>query len=434
MLGLAVAKHLARAGHRVTVFEGEAAPGGLARPAAIGDHVWDRFYHVILSSDTSLLGLLDELGLADRLRWRPARTGFYVDGVLHSLTTALDFARFPPLSLLDKARLATTILHASRIRDGRPLESIPVEVWLTRWSGRRAFDRLWRPLLQAKLGANYREASASFIWAIIARMYAARRAGLKQELFGYVDGGYAEILPRFRAQVEGLGVAIRTGERVTAVRSVDRSAMVARASGTSAFDRAVLTVPCGRVAELCPELTPEERDRLRTVTYQGVICASLLLRRPLAGYYITNIAEPEIPFTAVIEMTALVEPARFGGRSLVYVPWYLVQDDPRWAESDEAVIATSLAGLRRIYPHIRDDDLVTARVARAREVLAISTLNYSARLLPPVWTTQAAIQIVNSAQIANGTLNVNETLALARVKTTELLAGMTRGAGQPVGV
>jgi hypothetical protein len=44
-------------------------------------------------------------------------------------------------------------------------------------------------------------ASAAFIWAIIARMYAARSVGLKREMFSYVEG-YAEVLPRLRERLE----------------------------------------------------------------------------------------------------------------------------------------------------------------------------------------------------------------------------------------
>jgi hypothetical protein len=50
----------------------------------------------------------------------------------------------------------------------------------------------------------------------------------------------------------------------------------------------------------------------------------------------------------------------------------------------------------------------------------VTTLNYSAMLLPPTATTVARVFVVNSAQIANGTLNVNETLGLADRKAREL--------------
>ena len=48
---------------------------------------------------------------------------------------------------------------------------------------------------------------AAFIWATIARMYAARRSGLKEERFGYVPGGYARVLEKADAAA-ALGVAV----------------------------------------------------------------------------------------------------------------------------------------------------------------------------------------------------------------------------------
>ena len=51
-----------------------------------------------------------------------------------------------------------------------------------------------------------------------------------------------------------------------------------------------------------------------------------------------------------------------------------------------------------------------------RHVLAVSTLDYSTVALPPV-RTLSNVFIANSAQIANGTLNVNETIGLANTSS-----------------
>jgi protoporphyrinogen oxidase len=410
----------------VTLIEAAPDPGGLAAPQEIGGFTWDRFYHVILLSDSRLRGLLEELGLADRLRWGTTRTGFYTDGRLYSLSSSLEFLRFPPLSLTDKARLAATILRASRIRDGRPLEAIPVADWLVRWSGRRTVERIWLPLLKSKLGDNYRLASASFIWAIIARMYAARRSGLKRELFGYVEGGYDVVLRRFRAALEQAGVRFVLGRPATRVEAAPagapaRETWVELGDGSRLlFDDVVLTVPCRRAAGLCPGLSEAERDRLQRVTYQGIICASVLLKRPLADYYVTNITDAGVPFTAVIEMTALVDRSAFGGNALVYLPRYLTQEDPFWQRTDQEIEAEFLAALARMYPHFRREDVLAFRVSRVREVLAIATLDYTARCLPPVRTSLPGVYLVNSAQIASGTLNLNETIGLAEAGAAEL--------------
>jgi protoporphyrinogen oxidase len=414
VLGMTLAARLRQQGHQVTLFEAGPQPGGLAAADQIGDYSWDRFYHVILLSDQYLRGLLTELGLEDHLQWGQTRTGFYGNGRLHSLSSSLEFLRFPLLNLADKARLAATIIRASRIRDPEPLESIPCLEWLARWSGPRVTERIWLPLLRSKLGDNADQASAAFIWAIIARMYAARRSGLKREMFGYVEGGYRTVLARFGEWLDELGVEVKCGARVSAVTETGSAARIVLADGTSReFDRVVLTIPAGRIASLCPQLNGSERARLERVVYQGVVCPSLLLRRPLGPYYVTNLVDPGLPFTGVIEMTALVDRSNFGGNALVYLPHYLTQSDPRWRASDDEFVSTSIDALERIYPDFRRSDVLATRVGRVREVLAVATLNYSRDALPPVGTSLPHVAIINSAQIVNGTLNVNETIALA---------------------
>ena len=422
MLGMTLAARLAQAGHRVTLLEAAPSTGGLTAACRHGDYTWDRFYHVILMSDLRLRALLDELGLADRVRWGTTRTGFYVDGRLHSLSNSLDFALFPPLSLIDKLRLAWTIAYAARVRDWRALEQVPVEAWLRRHSGERVFERIWLPLLRAKLGQNYRQASAAFIWAIIARMYAARRSGLKQERFGYVEGGYAVVLERLQRHLDALGVVTRTHHPVHEVRARAGDVDLAGPAATETFDHAVLTVPCGRVAAMVPQLSAAEQARLRGVTYQGIACASVLLRRPLARYYVTNVTDGWVPFTGVIELTTLVDPATFGGNSLVYLPRYLAQDDPFWQLDDAAVREQFTAALERMYPGFRREDVLAFDVARVREVLAVTTLRYSSEHLPPRSTSVPGVHVVNSAQIAQGTLNVNETVTLGETQASALIA------------
>jgi protoporphyrinogen oxidase len=142
-----------------------------------------------------------------------------------------------------------------------------------------------------------------------------------------------------------------------------------------------------------------------------VACASVLLRRPLAGCYVTNLLDPA-PFTGVIEMSALVDPREFGGRHLVYLPRYLASDDPFLDQPDEAVRQAFLPALKQAFPALRDDDVLAFQVARARHVMALPVLGYS-RTVPGVRTSVPGLYLVSSARIVNGTLNVNETVTLA---------------------
>jgi len=423
LLGMTLAHRLAQHGLQVTLIEKADHLGGLASAWRLGDVVWDRHYHVTLLSDRYLRSLLAELGLEQEIRWVRTRTGFYTEGALYSMSDSLEFLRFPRLGILGKLRLAATILYASKLKDWKRLERIPVASWLRRWSGRATFEKIWLPLLRAKLGDNYRRTSAAFIWATIARMYAARQTGLKREMFGYVPGGYARVLDVFRERLVAEGVELKLGTEVTTI-ATDTSAGVAvevAGGGRITADHIVATVPTPIAAQICPELSDEERNCLNGVEYQGIVCASVLLKRPLAGFYVTNITDPWVPFTAVIEMSSLVDCEQFGGNNLVYLPKYVGSGDPRFFVPDQDVKEQFVNALFRMYPFLVPDDILCFRVSRERYVHALPVLNYSHHC-PPRQTSLFGVHILNSAQIVNGTLNVNETVRLVEEAVPDLLS------------
>jgi protoporphyrinogen oxidase len=310
-----------------------------------------------------------------------------------------------------------TIALGSRIADPIPLEDVTVEAWLTKWSGRTTFERIWKPLLRAKLGERYRDASAAFIWAIIVRLYAARRAGLGAERFGYVPGGYARVIAKLEDALARAGVTTHVATPVARVtRAGERESRLTVEFAESSrhaeeFDRVVLTVPAPLAARLCPELSADERDRLSTKTYGGIVCASVLLDEPLGPYYVTNLTDDWVPFTGVIDMANVVDRSAWNGGALVYLPKYVKPDDPLFDESDEAIEASFLGALERMYPGFSRDRVRAFRISRVRHVFPIATLGYS-RSLPGIETTIPGLYTINSAHIVNGTLNVNETLAL----------------------
>ena len=430
MLGMTLAMRLRQAGHAVTLLEGADQLGGLASTWQMGDVVWDKHYHVTLLSDSSLRSVLDELGLADELRWVETRTGCYTDGRLYSVSNTAEFLRFPPLGIVDKLRLGWTVYHASRIDDWERLEQIPVEDWLVRHSGRRTFDKFWKPLLRSKLGENYRIASAAFIWAIIQRLYAARRTGLKREMFGYVEGGYARVLSRFGERLAAMGVEIRLGARAERIAAEGDRVRVGLGDDNLLFDQVVVTTASPIAARLIEGLTEAERATMAGVTYQGIVCASVLTAEPLAGYYVTNITDGWVPFTGVIEMSALVDRDAFGGRALVYLPRYTTEDDPATTWSDAEVEQRFLDALEKMYPSFDRGDVEAFQISRVRYVLPLSTLGYS-KSVPGIATSIPGIFTVNSSQILNGTLNVNETVQLAERAAGFLLAAEPRAATAP---
>ncbi len=417
--GLYTALRLAERGDRVTVVDAEPAVGGLTKPWEIGGVTWDRFYHVVLGSDVQTRRLLGEIGLEDRLTFKPVKTNFYFEGRLYPFSSLLDLLTFPELSIVGKLRLIATILHARHFGNDAAYEWEGVLEYLMTWSGAATVERVWRPLLRAKLGEQYAMASAAFIRATIKRLQGARRGGFREERYGYVRGGYATVLSALEAHLRKLGVEFVLGHRVKEVSLQDERVIVTLAGTELIGDRAVLTVASPLCVALCPQFTPAEQRALMQDRYFGVVCTSLLVNRHLSDAYVTNVADASFPFTGIINMGALVDRAVFHGCDLVYLPKYAPADEKAFTQSDDALIARSIESLRRVFPAFSPRDVVAARVARARHVFPFPRIGRAATL-PPATTSLRRIAVVNNARLRYATLNVSDTIGVVDEALQEL--------------
>jgi protoporphyrinogen oxidase len=422
IMGMTLALRLAQKGFKITIIESSPNLGGLTGAIEMDGVVWDRYYHVILMSDINTRKIIKEIGLENELKWVETKTSFFSDGKLYSMSNIFEFLKFPPINLIDKFRLGLTIIVASMIKGQKRMEGIPVEKWLKRWSGKRVFKKIWLPLLKAKLGDYYRETSASFIWTSIQRMYAARRTGLKKEMFGYVSGGYDKINAAFKEKLNSLGVTIILNSHIKQVIKGQLNIMVIGSTSTDTyqFDEVISTLPSDISVQIAPSLSKEEIEKHQAIKYLGVVCPSVLLKRPISKYYVTNITDSWPPFTGIIEMTALVDPKELGNRSLIYLPKYVEPGNDLFNKSEQELKDYFLNPLFKMYPDFSDKDVIYWSVSSARRVFALPTLHYSEKL-PSVITSLKGYYIVNSAQIINGTLNVNETVQVAETKLEEIL-------------
>ena len=107
VLGLTLALRLAQRGHQVTVYERDATMGGLAGSFEVDDGVWlEKFYHHLFRTDKRAIALIDELGLADKLRWHRPVTTVLRDGGVQQLDSPMSVLRFKPLAFPSRLRLA----------------------------------------------------------------------------------------------------------------------------------------------------------------------------------------------------------------------------------------------------------------------------------------------------------------------------------------
>jgi protoporphyrinogen oxidase len=431
--GLTSAYYLLRAGADVTLFESRPQLGGLATHFDFGKFSWDKFYHCILTSDKPLLQLVDDLGLTPELRWTETKVGFFAEDALYPMTSSLDFLRFPPLTMWQKARLGLGVLYASRIKEGRALEKVLASEWLIRVFGGANYSKMWGPLLKCKLGACREEASAAFIWSTISRLYSTReKDASKKERLGYVRGGYRTVVGRLISELESLGGTIVTGTTVESVTASGGGVEITTPGGSSLFESAISTVPSPVLAKIAPQLSGKFVKKLLQVKYLGVVCFVLVLKRALSPYYVTNLADEDLPFTGIIEMTNLISSEETAGFHLLYLPKYTSPGDPLFDASEDQIWQIFWTSLKRVFPDLSESDLESRFLFRERFVQPLPVIDYS-ELVPPMRTEVNGLLLANTTQIVNSTLNNNEMVKIAKRAVAIVTEDRSMAVPAPIG-
>jgi len=118
-------------------------------------------------------------------------------------------------------------------------------------------------------------------------------------------------------------------------------------------------------------------------------------------------------------MSALVDKQELGNFHLVYLPKYLDPGNELFNKPEAELKEYFLGSLFKMYPFLSESDVIHWTYSSARRVFALPVVNYSVNL-PSCITSLKGYYIVNTAQIVNGTLNVNETVGLAESKLKEI--------------
>jgi protoporphyrinogen oxidase len=427
VMGITLGYYLSRAGVEVEIFEASPTLGGLAGQIRLPDGTMvDRFYHAILSSDTHVRNLCDELGIADWFRFHETRTGFYRRGRIYSMDHALDFLRFALLSPIERARLAWTVVQAQRVGDWSGLEAVGVREWLTRLGGAGVFEKLWRPMLAAKFDGSFEQTPATYMWSRLVRMKSARKGPAQKELVGHLIGGHVKLIEAMVEHIHKAGGVIHLKTPVREIMINGSRAWGLRVGAAAlAYDAVIATPPVPLIRRLIADAAPAYSEFLAKTEYLGVIAVLLVLDRPLSGYWRLNVIEDGFPLTGVIETTTYIDPHFVGDHHLVYLPKYTAPGS-RWQKTpDEEIRRIWLQTLEGLFPDFDRGWIRYCLIHRERYVEPLHPMN-GLGLIPSVTTPLGRLYLATTAQIYPALTNAESVMAHARVVAETVLESRSK--------
>lgn len=391
-MGLAAAYHALKSGHRVTVYEADTVPGGMAAHTDLDGLSIERFYHFVCKADAATFALMRELGIGERMCWRDTSMGYFVDGKMYRWGDPLALLTFPKLSPMAKLRYGLQMFLSTKRSDWRPLENLAAKDWIERGAGREAYDVLWRRLFDLKFFEYADTVSAAWIWTRIKRIGTSRRS-LMQEQLGYIDGGSETLVRALVEAIEARGGEIRLGTPVQEVVVADgRVAGIRTAAGVDPVDAAISTMPTPYVSKLVPALPEDWKALYDGIVNIGVVCVLLRLSKSVSPHFWVNINDPAVEIPGIIEFSRL----RPVEDTVVYVPFYMPQSHPKFGRDDAAFVAESMAAIRRLNPAVGEGDLKASLVGRLRHAQPVCEAGFAAKV-PPIRTPIAGLQVADTA-------------------------------------
>lgn len=378
-MGLAVAYQLARDGHHPVLFEADDRVGGMTATFDFNGLDIERYYHFHCTTDFAFLQMLDELGIAGKMRWVETKMGYFHEGAVHPWGTPVALLKFPGLSLTAKFRYGLHAFLSTKRSDWSALDTLEATSWIKRWVGEEAFDVLWRRLFDYKFYGYADRLSAAWIWSRIRRI-GLSRSSLFREKLGYLEGGSNTLLETLAADIAQHGGEIRLSSPVSRVVIVNGEVKgVLQGEQFHAFDKVISTIPLPHVHQLMPELPHAILQKYREVKNIAVVCVIAKLKKSMTENFWLNTNDPEMDIPGLVEYTNL----RPLEHHIVYVPFYMPAEHPKFQEPDSVFLEKVRSYLHRINSSLVFEDFIELRANRYRYAQPICEPGHLDRL-PPV--------------------------------------------------
>jgi len=423
--GLAAAWDFVKAGQSVTVFEAASRVGGLA--AGFKDDNWDweleKFYHHWFQSDTSILTLIEELGLSQNVLFPRPKTSMWSHGKAYLFDNPVSMLFFPNMPWIPKIRFGLAGLYLRLTKNWKPMEKQTAEQWLLRTMGQRAYDELWRPMLIGKFGEVYQQVTMAWFWA---------RVHTRSVKLGTYVGGFQRFLDTFAQKLSAKGVSICLDSQVQNIRREGNGLVVTVNGQAQTFDAVLSTSSPAAMLKLAPELASVDAayaQKLANLKQMGAAVVILALKQQLLtdGTYWLNLpasspdkSKSEFPYVALVEHTNYLPREHYGGDHIVYCGEYVMPDHPYLKMSEDELTAHFTSVLKTFNPAFTPDWIRKHWVFRTTYAQPIPFVNHS-QAIPALRTPIPGLYLASMSQVYPWDRGTNYAVMLGRDVAAQML-------------
>ena len=394
--GLSAAYDLSKAGHKVTVFEASDQPGGLA--AGFKEKHWDwavdKFYHHWFASDEHMLGLIEELGLSEKVLFPRPFTVLLHKEKWYPFDSILQALLFPGLGWgINKIRFGLVGVYLRLTKNWQELEKHTVDSWMRKYAGDKVYELMWEPMLIGKFGEKYaKQVNMAWFWA---------RIHARTTKLGTYKGGFQAFSDDFAKILQDRGVEINFKSPIKSIKKKNGKLLLNSKTVMEEFDQVMVTSSPKVLSKLAPELPEEYVGQLLKLNSMGAVVMVFSLNQQLSkeGYYWYNMPKSAgYPFLALVEHTNYVSNEHFGGDHILYCGDYRDQDHEYFTMTEDELKALFVEGIKKVNPEFDESWIKKTWLFSSKYAQPVPMLEHS-KNIPAIETPIEGLYFASMSQV-----------------------------------
>ena len=288
--------------------------------------------------------------------------------------------------------------------------------------GQRGYQVIWEPMLRGKFGAFYRQIGMTWIWNKVRLRVASRKGAGQRERLGYPMGSFGEVIDVLAERIVQQGGAVHTSASVTKIVESGETAtaldvkLEGEESERREYDAVIATTPSYVFTRLVPPMPPghqDYQDKLEGINYLSAVLMVLVMDRQFTNKYWLNIADPDMPFVALIEHTNLIDRELYGGKHILYISNYPSRGSELYNMSGEELLDLFVPHLQKINPEFDLSWVIEHHHHRIDGAQPIVGVNYAAGI-PAHRTPFRGLYLANTTQIYPEDRGTNYSVRMGR--------------------